>query len=77
MPENFPEQSEPDPPSATGDNPHSSEDEVDQQLCKGVHSLIPDLGHLIDGDGLCASPPWIPPGVYESKVEQEDRTEME
>ena len=32
MPGNFPEHSEPDPPSATGDNLHSSEDEVDQQL---------------------------------------------
>ena len=32
MPGNFPEHSEPDPPSATGDNPHSSEDKVDQQL---------------------------------------------
>ena len=32
MPGNFPEQSGPDPPSATGDNPHSSEDKVDQHL---------------------------------------------
>ena len=32
VPGNFPEQSGPDPPSATGDNPHSSEDKVDQHL---------------------------------------------
>ena len=32
VPGSFPEQSEPDPPSAMGDNLHASEDEVDQQL---------------------------------------------
>src|SRR6201996_8281229 len=32
VPGDFPEQSSLDPPSATGDNPHSSEDKVDQQL---------------------------------------------
>ena len=31
-PGELPEQTSPDPPSATGDNPHLSEDEVDQQL---------------------------------------------
>ena len=32
VPGSFPEQSEPDPPSAMGDNLHPSEDKVDQQL---------------------------------------------
>ena len=31
--------------------------------CKGVHSLLPDLSHLMDSDRVDALPPWIPSGV--------------
>ena len=32
-------------------------------ICKGVHSLMPDLGHVVDSDGLCTSLLWLPPEV--------------
>ena len=31
--------------------------------CKGVHSLMPDLGRFMVDSGLAAASPWIPPEV--------------
>ena len=33
---------------------------------------MPDLGHVVTGDGLCMSLPWLLPEVWKSKVGKED-----
>ena len=42
-----------------------------------AYLCMPDLGHDDRWWQTYASTPWIPPGVWESKVEWEDQTEME
>ena len=49
----------------------------ESQSCKGVHSLMPDLGHVTDGDGLGGSSLWLPPEVWANGVRQEGLVEME
>ena len=42
--------------------------------CKGVHSLMPDLGRFSVDDGLVAASLWIPPEVWTNEVRRWDWT---